>query len=79
VIALDISTRGPPLRRHAAGGQLPAGQRPPARPLAAGAARPLARPLVTAVINMSVFQIGMTYGVPAQPGRTALLIYTMPI
>ena len=35
---------------------------------------------VTSVINMSVFQIGMTYGVLLlSPGRTALLIYTMPI
>lgn len=37
-------------------------------------------PVVTAFINMSVFQIGMTYGVLLlSPGRTALLIYTMPI
>lgn len=36
--------------------------------------------VVTAIINMSVFQIGMTYGVLLlSPGRTALLIYTMPI
>lgn len=35
---------------------------------------------ITAVVNMSVFQIGMTYGVLLlSPGRTALLIYTMPI
>lgn len=36
--------------------------------------------VVTALFNMSVFQIGMTYGVLLlSPGRTALLIYTMPI
>ncbi|BBK32356.1 drug/metabolite transporter (DMT)-like permease [Stella humosa] len=36
--------------------------------------------VVVAIINMSIFQIGMTYGVLLlSPGRTALLIYTMPI
>ncbi|MGE0717308.1 MAG: DMT family transporter [Alphaproteobacteria bacterium] len=35
---------------------------------------------VAAVFNMSIFQIGMSYGVLLlSPGRTALLIYTMPI
>jgi len=36
--------------------------------------------LIAAVFNMSIFQIGMTYGVLLlSPGRTALLVYTMPI
>lgn len=35
---------------------------------------------VAALFNMSVFQIGMTYGVLLlSPGRTSVIVYTMPI
>ncbi|MCC7273803.1 MAG: DMT family transporter [Alphaproteobacteria bacterium] len=35
---------------------------------------------IAGAFNMSIFQIGMTYGVLLlSPGRTALLVYTMPI
>lgn len=36
--------------------------------------------VIAALFNISVFQIGMTYGVSLlSPGRTAVIVYTMPV